>query len=351
MTPGFSTKLKRIAKRCLGSGVYSFVYNKNKIQKRFKKIRMTEPSSRRPNAIMLTIKKWRVLLLIILFIFGTYYGIGATVSSNINNRLNADITAHRNQPTTINALSYVLKTQVDEQPWTPALPIIFPASILDNMPNFQIGAKESANYFLKKFAKRYQNEALKEAGELLDYPSNIWLFSQTKDDKMSPGSAKQYRKALAKIEKAVIKEQTEEQIRRQDFLYFLKGANNLLKKQISTLNKHVLEHESEILDFNADDIFYRAEGTVYTLHYMLSAIAKDYQKQILESEQYENLTTALKFLADANALAPISIKNAAPNDIYAANHLLYLAFYLSQTQLYLQKIYYANLSKTKEQPQ
>lgn len=351
MMPGFLTKLKVTTKRWLGSGVYSFVYTKNKLQKRLKKVKKTEPTSRRPNAIMLTIKRWRVLFLIIILIFGVYYGLGAAVSSNINNRLNADITARRNQPTTINALSHVLKTQVDEQPWTPALPVIFPAAVLDNMPNFQIGAKESANFFLKKFAKRYQNETLKEAGELLDYPSDIWLFSQTKDDKMAPGSAKQYRKALAKIEKAVVKEQTEEQIRQEDFLYFLKGAITLLKKQISTLNKHVLEHESEMLDFNVDDVFYRAQGTVYTLHYMLSAIAKDYQKQILESEQYENLTTALKFLADANALKPVSVKNAAPNDIYEANHLLYLAFYLSQTQLYLQKIYYANLLKAKEQTQ
>lgn len=351
MTPGFLTKLKVTSKRWLGSGVYNFFYAKNKIQKRIKKIKMTEPNSRRPNAIMLTIKKWRLLFLIIFLIVGIYYGLGASVSSNINNRLNIDIATQRNHPTTLSALSHILKTQVDEQQWTPALPIIFPASVLDNMPNFQIGAKESAGFFLKKFAKRYQNESLKEASELLDYPSNIWLFSQTKEDKMAPGSAKQYRKALAKIEKSVINEQTEEQIRAQDFLYFLKSANSLLKKQISTLNKHVLEHESEILDFNADDIFYRTQGTVYTLHYILSAIAKDYQKQILESEQYENLTTALKFLSDANALTPISVKNAAPNDIYAANHLLYLAFYLSQTQLYLQKIYYTCLLKTKEQTQ
>ena len=81
---------------------------------------------------------------------------------------------------------------MDDSPWTPA---VFPAAVLDNLPNFQLGAKDSVRYFVKRMARFYGDKNLKEAGELLDYPADIWLFSQTGEDRLAPGSAKQYRKA------------------------------------------------------------------------------------------------------------------------------------------------------------
>lgn len=286
-------------------------------------------------------KQWKTLSLTLAAILTLYYGIGAAVSSHINNSLEAEIKKSPNSTHTIAALSHALKTQVDDAAWVPALPIIFPAAILDNLPNFQIGVKESVRYFTKKLAAFHADKNLKEAATLLDYPANIWLFSQTNKDKLAPGSAKQYRKAIAKLADFTPPASTDNTMQKQEFKHLLNAIDSLLERQINRLSKQVLEHNSEMLDFNADNIFYHVKGAVYTTYYVLSASAKDYQNLIVDTNQYEHLTSALRHLKNAEELSPLTIQNGSPEESYTANHLLYLAYHLSLAQNQINKIRYA----------
>lgn len=283
--------------------------------------------------IALIAERWKLMSLIAAGFILIYYGLGATVSSKINNPMNTEIKPHTATGKYLTpSIAYVLKTQVDDSAWVPALPAIFPAAVLDNLPNFQLGVKNSIRFLTKRLASLYNNDKLKQAGELLDYPADIWLFSQTGGDKLAPGSAKQYRKAIAKISTAALPENTDETVQTQHLKYILETINIILKRQIAKLEKQVQEHNSETVDFTADDIFFYVQGNVYTLYYTLSAVSKDYQGIIVKTEQYEHLTAALKYLKDAETLSPFSIQNGAPEDSYTANHLLYLAYYLSQAQ-------------------
>ena len=344
MTNGFLTKLKVNIKRLLGRIVYSYIY----LCRKLKNIKLlyftpnTRSKKHKKSFSAITRKHWRLVSTVIILILGLYYGIGATISSKINNNLEKEYqTTSTNTQNTLQALAYVIKEQVDDQAWTPALPMIFPAAILDNLPNFQLGAKNTANFFIKKLARYYKNNNLKEAGKLLDYNPTIWLFSQTKENKLAPGSAKQYRNALAYIKTAIEEDFKQHNYTTDDLLYILQNTSTLLNKKINQLDKHIHEHSSELLDFRADDYFYNTLGSTYTLHYLLSAVVKDYQDQIVFAEQYENMTSALYFLENAIKLKPISVKNSAPNDSYGANHLYYLAYYLSRAQYYIQEMYHA----------
>ena len=349
MNNNLFTKLKISSRRLLGRLVYMYVYTSKKIKNTFQTSSQHSSSKKHQKFFIFNNRRWRIMTIILALVFGVYYGLGAAISSKINNQLHIETKINtRKGQNTLSALAYVIKTQVDDQAWTPALPLIFPAAVLDNLPNFQLGVKESANFFIKKLAKRYKDANLKEAGELLDYSPDIWLFSQNKEDKLSPGSAKQYRKALALIENALKAHPVYLEPTTKDFIYLLKSTDTLLSKKISALNRHIQEHFSETLDFRADDLFYSTQGTAYTLHYLISAIAKDYQTEILAVEQYEEITSVLKYLEEATELSPVSVKNAAPNDVYASNHLIYLAYYLSQAQNHLQKIYYKTRLKVAE---
>lgn len=283
--------------------------------------------------IALIAERWRLVTLISAGFITIYYGLGAAVSSQIYNPIDTEIKPHtvtgKYLPPSV---AYVLKTQVDDSAWVPALPAIFPAAVLDNLPNFQLGVKDSTRFLTKRLAVMYNDDKLKQAGELLDYPADIWLFSQTGEDKLAPGSAKQYRKAMAKIAAAVLTENNDETTQTHNLKYILESFNIILKRQITKLEKQVQEHNSETLDFKADDIFFYVQGNVYTLYYALLAVSKDYQDIIVKTEQYEHLTTALKYFKDAENLSPLSVQNGAPEDSYAANHLLYLAYYLAQAQ-------------------
>ncbi len=340
------TKTRIQIKRLIGKCVYFYVYIKNSLIAIHKKSKNPQEKNKRRhknnllNYIAVFSEKWRILTFGAVGFLIIYYGIGATVSSTINNNLATPIIVSQKSPRyTTEALSHVLKSQIDDTPWTPALPIIFPAAVLDNLPNFQIGAKDSAKYLIKRLSCYHTDDNLKEAGELLDYPANIWLFSQTADDKLAPGSAKQYRKALAKLTDFASSENNNKATGIHELLYIMTGLENLIERQLNTLNQHALEHNSELLDFKADNVFYQTEGYIYTIHYMLQGIAKDYQDIIVETGQYENLTSALSFLETASKLNPLSIKNASPQDTYEANHLLYLGYYLARAQNYLKTIH------------
>jgi hypothetical protein len=296
----------------------------------------TSPRSKRKykkrlfNFVTLVSDRWKMFGLIIGGILVFYYGLGAAVSSKINNKLDVPVQQTETSPRhTTATLLYILKAQMDDQAWTPALPLIFPAAVLDNLPNFQIGSKNTVAYFTKKLSRMQADPALKEATTLLNYPPDIWLFSQTAEDKFSPGSAKQYRKAMARIAASDTHKSTPSA---EELPALLDTVINLLEQKISLLNKQIQEHSTDIFDYRADDVFYQTTGTAYALHYMLTALEKDYQSQIVQTEQYENLTSAQKFLEKAVKLDPLFIKNAQPTDVYAANHLLYLAYYLSEAE-------------------
>lgn len=338
MTHPFLTKLKVICKRFLGRCVYNWIYLKNKIIKLLQKSPKDLFSKQaRNNLLTLSIRRWKLSCSIILAILSGYYGIGAFVSSDIDNRLNQEIKITAPQGFHgMTALNHVLKTQINDNAWTPALPIIFPASILDNLPNFQLGAKDAVLYYIKRYAKLYDSIHLQNAKELLGYPSDIWLMSQ---ENFAPSTTKKYRNALLEIENFI--HTTAPQTSTQDFLYLLKAINTSLKKQITQINSYSQEHSSDFMDTHTDDLFYRTQGVAYVTHYLLAGLTIDYQQQIVSTEQYENITTALKFLSDAVKLNPIIIKSGTLSDSYSANHLIYLAYYLLQAETHLKDVQYA----------
>lgn len=322
-------KLKIIIKRFIGKIVYAYTYLKNKSKTTYTQLKKKKLKS----IVYSFIKQWKTSSFLFIGLLLLYYTIGAFVSSNINNKLNVDIKTDKStQQHTTTSLIYTLKSQIDDTPWTPSLPLIFPASILDNVPNFQLGTKNASKYFIKRMSALYIDTSLKEASQLLDYPANIWLFSQNENDKLSPGSAKQYRKAINYISDFSKTQNIRHPLNINSLSYHIESIDNLLTTTINTINKHTIEHSSDFIDNKSDDIFFYAQGTLYTIHYFLSALTKDYQDFVVEKELYDEITSSLKNLNYAINLNPTIIKNSSLEDVYSANHLIYLAYYISLAQ-------------------
>ena len=329
MLTSIFTKLKIIIKRLIGKVVYSYTYLKNYLPHLHTKITKNNIKS----LSFSLLKEWKTSSLILISIITLYYGLGAYVSSNINNKLNPNlkINTSTERYTTV-YLIHALKTQIDDTPWTPSLPSIFPASVLDNLPQFQLGSKDATLYIIKKMSALYLDSSLSNASSLLDYPEDIWLFSKSKDDKLSPGSSKQYRKALTEIKNFSKIEVSLYPLSSSNLLYQLHNINSLLNRQQEKLEKHTQEYSTDFLDTKKDNIFYYTQGTLYTLHNYLQGLTKDYQALIVEQDLYDDITTALNLLEKAIKLNPILIQNSPLEDVYGANHLIYLAYYISKTQ-------------------
>ena len=140
MMQAILTKLKITAKRLLGKCVYAYVYLKNSILELRNTPNAAIPPSRKKhknslfNFIVLFVERWRFFTIALFGFIAVYYGLGAAVSSKINNALDAPLAINASSPRyTAAALLHVLKTQVDDSPWTPALPAVFPAAVLDNL--------------------------------------------------------------------------------------------------------------------------------------------------------------------------------------------------------------------------
>ena len=331
MLKSFFAKLKLILKRLIGKLVYIYTYLKGYLPIFIKKIQQKDTSA--SAFISSLIKEWKLSSLVFFGIIVLYYGLGAFVSSSINNTLNKEIKIDQSTEryATVSVI-YALKSQIDDTPWTPSLPLIFPASILDNLPSFQQGSKSATLNIIKKLSGLYLDKSLKNASQLLNYPENIWLFSQNEEDKLSPGSAKQYRKALGEIKNFSKTEAVRFPLSPSNLIYQLDAINTILSNQTEQIEKHVLEHNTDLTDLKADNLFYRTQGVLYTIHYYLSGLTKDYQDLIVEKDLYEDVTTALQSLNKAINLKPFIVKNSSLEDIYGANHLMYLAFYISKTQ-------------------
>ena len=336
MIKNFFTKIKLFTKRLIGKVVYLSVYLKNNLRSLFNQIKKKKLKS----LISLLSKQWKTSFSIFLGMLFLYYGIGAYVSSHINNILDTELkAASLNQRYATASIIHALKSQIDDSPWTPSLPLIFPASILDNVPNFQLGSKNATKYIIKRMASLYLDTPLKEASQLLDYPSNIWLFSQTKDDKLSPGSAKQYRKALTYISDFSKTETIRHPLNLNNLLYQIETIDSLLTSALKDINKQTTEHSTDFIDNKSDNIFFYTQGTLYTIHYYLSGLGKDYQDYIVENELYNELTIALKNLNNAIKLSPTFIKNSSQESVWRANHLIYLAYHISLAQNNLKNIH------------
>ena len=353
MTNRILSKLKIGIKHILGRCVYIYTYSTNKLKKIWKSLtHKTSSNTHRTDLITLATTRWKGLITVIFVFLCVYYGLGLLIDAKIDNKLNLETkTTSLSEQHTLNSLIYTLKTQIDDNTWAPGLPLIFPAAVSDNLSNFQLGAKETIKYFVDHLAHLYKNKNLIQAGKLLGYPPNIWLFSQTQNEKFAPGSVKQYRKALAFIKQAAENKNEPLLFSKNELLYILKATRNLINNDINKLANHIQEHSSDLADLRADDIFYRTSGTIYVLHYFLNAITKDYKSEILKTEQYENMTTILKLLAQAIDINPIFIKNADIQKTFAANHLLYQTYYLSQVQNKLSEIYYTIMLTQQEAPQ
>ena len=341
------SKLKLLVKRLVGKVVYSYTYIKNNISTKYRKLKKSKSLL---DIITSLLKQWKTSSLILLGIIFAYYGIGAYISSNINNNLNHNINIDKkNSRYATHYLIYTLKSQIDDAPWTPSLPLIFPASILDNVPNFQLGSKDGAQYIVKKMSATYLDPSLKTAGHLLDYPANIWLFSQDKNDKLSPGSAKQYRKAIGDLTEFSKKENIHHAPSIPHLLSQLKAIDNLLTKQLTKIDKHSLEHSSDIINIRNDDVFYYIQGVLYTSYYYLLGLSKDYQDLIVENELYDEITVALKTIQKAIELNPTFVKNASLNKAFSANHLIYLAYHISKAQNHIKNISTSIKSNTQKE--
>ena len=275
-----------------------------------------------------------ILLFIVAFIF-LYYPLGAMVSENIDKTTNYEFHKKGSQSATIGAMAFLIRREVYNKSWTPSLPFVFPASMLDNMPSFQLGLMSSIGTLSKALAQRIdmlsqEESPLQTAAELLQYPGTIWMFSPDNNLVPAPSSNSQYRRARKQLQnynRDLAEGQAVFITKAEDLSYFLKAIQKDLAKSSRKLETQTREHSTDFYDGKADDVFYYEQGKLYAYYLLLKALGTDYKETILQHNIYQPWTSLLKTLENASLLSPTIVRNGELDSLTAPNHLASLGYF------------------------
>lgn len=295
------------------------------------------------------INTWPKLILafVLAFIF-LYYPLGALISEDIDTNTDYEITKPDHRSATIDTMAFLIKREVYAKSWTPALPFIFPAYMLDNMPAFQLGIMEPISHTAKAIAAKMNKDIaedgkspLHNAAELLQYPGTIWMFSPGNKLIPVPSSNSQYRRARKQLQnynnmlangQAIFETST------PNLAYILKAAKSDLQKTNNQLESHIRENSFSWFDTKADDVFYYQQGKLYAYFLLLKALSFDFKDVILQNNIYQPWTSMLKSLENAAHLSPAVIRNGELDSSWAPNHLAALGFYSRKAVITIQNI-------------
>ena len=290
---------------------------------------------------------WKMLLSAGSCFLFVYYVLGSMLVENMDVTSGYQLPKNNQHKSEIaNTLAFLINREIDSKMWTPNLPIIFPAYVLDNMPNFQTGIMTSVRdgaITLKNFVNKTgeQQKNTKKAEELLRYPPHIWLMSKKGSFGLAPSANAQYRKARSELLKFNKADFT---IYYSDFETYLRKLSNALRLLIQKNDSQVIEHSASLLDTKADDVFYKTRGYAFGAWQIARAAGFDFKPLIVQNDIYTEWTYLVSYLQKAAEFKPLMVRNGKPDGIFGANHLIVQNYYLeralvavSQIQTKLQK--------------
>ena len=289
-----------------------------------------------------TYKIWKAAIFSLFCFLFFYYFLGSQIAENIDVQTQYLLPKQQSaKMETANAMNFLLKREVDDKMWTPNLPPLFPAYVLDNMPNFQIGivdAVQDINDILRRMeginAEQYDD--LQKAGQLLNYAPNIWLLSKKDTFNIAPSSNTQYRKAAKYLRK--FNERADFSPHANHLPRFMEQISRKLTKLVFKSEEHQQEHGGDIIDFRVDNIFYHNCGYAFALSQICKAMGADYKEEILRHNVYTEWTYLLSSLQKAAEFQPVVVRSGKPKDLLTPNHLTEQNFYLMRALVAVEKI-------------
>ena len=277
-------------------------------------------------------RSWQTVILCLLCFLFFYYFLGSQLVENIDTKTGYNLPKEKSaQMETANTMSFLLKREIDDKMWTPNLPPLFPAYILDNMPNFQIGivtGVRDITGILRKLTglNEAQKEDLEKAYKMLTYAPDVWLLSKQGSFGIAPSSNTQYRKAAKYLQKFNM---------RADFIPQPQNLALILAQMSKKINRltqknetHLREYSNDFMDTKADDIFYHHGGYTFTLWQVSKALASDFKDIIVGYNIYDDWTYLVSSLHHAATLKPLVVRNGKIDGLWAPNHLMTQNFYL-----------------------
>ena len=238
--------------------------------------------------------------------------------------------------------------EINTHRWVTNDPFFMPASLLDNMPEFQQGIVAAISRFTLELTDqigrtRGSSQAdpdLDRAAGLLRYPGTIWIFDLSTSWAPTASSEQQYRRAVAALRgynERLGRGQAVFETRADNLLGTLDRIAADIGSSSAAIDQQ-LKAASFWPDFAADNLFYASKGRLYAYYLLLRALQVDFANVIRERQLGSAWSQTLESFREAALLQPWVVMNGAPDGLLMPNHLTSQGFFLLRARTQLREI-------------
>lgn len=296
--------------------------------------------------------RWGLLALILLAVVVLYYPLGMLLANRINDDVAYAIPEDLQTPKGSRAVAMtvaLIRRETEETTWVANKPFIFPSSMLDNMPNFQIGLVYALSRFSIEMTDvlgrtRGSSQAdpdLDKASGLLKYDGTIWVWEPSTSLLPTASAERQYRsakKSLMRYNERLAAGAAVYDRRADNLIAFIERVSADLGSASAALDAQAMGSNAGWFDTRADDIFYATKGRLYGYYMLLREIGVDFQEVIAEKNAEKAWAQMLDSMRTAAAMDPLIVTNGANDGLFVPSHLAVQGFYLLRARTQLKEV-------------
>lgn len=233
--------------------------------------------------------------------------------------------------------------------WPANDPFFMPGWALDNMPNYQMGIIAALSRFALEMTDqigrtRGTSQAdpdLEKATGLLRYSGTVWIFDFSTSWAPTASSEQQYlsaARALESFNRRLSAGQAVFERRADNLLGTLDRIAADLGSASALTDRQIEAHSGDLIDFQADDVFYSNKGRLYAYGLLLRELSRDFEQVIQERDLVPVWNQMLDSFRQAAALEPWVVTNGAPDGQFVPSHLAAQGFFLLRARTQLREI-------------
>jgi len=299
------------------------------------------PGRRRP-------LRWIMISVLVLLLL--YYPVGMLWVHTIDDNADfAPASVATGESRAVAIAAALVHREVDEHHWTPMDPFFLPGGALDNMPNFQRGIMTALGRFATEMMDQLGrtrgtsqvDRDLELARGYLNEQPNQWTWSPSVSLLPTTTSAQRYRAGrdrLLAYNRRLASGQAVFERRSDSLQALLDRMANDIGSDSAVTDQHILQHGGDLLDFQADDIFYFNKGRLYANYLLLRELQVDFQTLIKERELGRAWQQMLETFRIAATLQPWVVINGRADSQLVPSHLAAQGFYLLRARIQLREI-------------
>jgi hypothetical protein len=243
----------------------------------------------------------------------------------------------------------LIDREINTHRWVANDPFFMPGSLLDNMPNFQMGIIAALSRFTLELGDQIArtrgsseiDQDVNTAVGLLKYPGKIWIFDLSTSFAPTASSESQYRRAMRALRdynQRLVQGQAVFETRADNLQATLDRMTADLGSASAALDRDITERAGFWPDFGADDLFYANKGRLYAYYLLLRALGSDFDKVIKDRDLGAAWAQMLESFREAATLQPWVVINGDPASQFLPSHLASQGFFLLRARTQLREI-------------